>query len=402
MLKCSRYEKPWLEDPRWTRPKRINSAIMLTGFIIGLVLIFFYLWDGYWVATPIGEQYCLIMDDQFDAIGRDNWSYEIQTGRFGNGEFSWTTDDSQNVFVDAEGLHIVPTLTTDSTDITEAQLLDGYTLNLTTAGSDGTCTSTDVKMCSIKSNVTLGHILPPARSARITTKGKKSIRYGRVEVVAKMPRGDWLWPAIWMMPEDSVYGVWPASGEIDIAETRGNNYTYPRGRNVITSALHWGPDPQHDGYMTTYDTFFFKSNRLDFTDRFFTFGLEWTTDYIFMYVDNRLYRVFDLRFKGKEPFWEKGKFQGTSNSNGQLYTNPWLEAGNPIAPFDQKFYLSLKVAVGAQNGWFYNGKYNKPWVDGSASAARDFWNAKEQWLPTWGEGNDRGMTVKSVKMWQWC
>ena len=33
------------------------------------------------------------------------------------------------------------------------------------------------------------------------TRGKKNIRYGRVEVVAKMPVGDWLWPAIWMMPE---------------------------------------------------------------------------------------------------------------------------------------------------------------------------------------------------------
>jgi len=47
-----------------------------------------------------------------------------------------------------------------------------------------------------------------------------------------------------------------------------------------------------------------------------------------------------------------------------------------------------------------DGKHNKPWVDGSTFAARDFWNAKDQWLPTWGEGNDRGMTVKSVKMWQ--
>lgn len=47
-----------------------------------------------------------------------------------------------------------------------------------------------------------------------------------------------------------------------------------------------------------------------------------------------------------------------------------------------------------------DGKYNKPWVDGSVSAAKDFWKAKDQWLPTWGEGNERGMTVKSVKMWQ--
>jgi beta-glucanase (GH16 family) len=119
-----------------------------------------------------------------------------QTGGFGNGEFGWATDDPKNSFTDAEGLHIVPTLTVESTSITEAQLLNGYTLNITAAGGDGSCTSTDNKMCSIRSNDTMGYILPPARSARLTTKGKKAIKYGRVEVVAKMPKGDWLWPAI--------------------------------------------------------------------------------------------------------------------------------------------------------------------------------------------------------------
>ncbi len=46
--------------------------------------------------------------------------------------------------------------------------------------------------------------------------------YGRVEVRARMPTGDWLWPAVWMMPRDSVYGEWPKSGEIDIFEGKGN------------------------------------------------------------------------------------------------------------------------------------------------------------------------------------
>jgi len=90
-----------------------------------------------------------------------------------------------------------PTLTTESTAIDEVQLLDGYTVNLTSASSDwGSCTSPDVKMCSVTSNATLGRIIPPVRSARITTKGKKSFKYARVEIVAKMPKGDWLWPAI--------------------------------------------------------------------------------------------------------------------------------------------------------------------------------------------------------------
>jgi beta-glucanase (GH16 family) len=85
-------------------------------------------------------------------------------------------------------------MTLNDTDITVGQLLDGYTLNLTSAG---TCTSTVPGDCTVRSNFTSGTIINPVRSARLTTKGKKMIRYGRVEVVAKLPAGDWLWPAIW-------------------------------------------------------------------------------------------------------------------------------------------------------------------------------------------------------------
>lgn len=91
--------------------------------------------------------------------------------------------------MDGEGLHIIPTLTTESTDITEQQLLNGYTVNITSAEGDGSCTSSDYKACSVRSNETIGTIIPPVRSARITTRGKKSIKYGRVEVVAKAAKG---------------------------------------------------------------------------------------------------------------------------------------------------------------------------------------------------------------------
>lgn len=85
-------------------------------------------------------------------------------------------------------------------------------VNLTT---DGTCTSirkqrisdliTDSILddpCAAVSNVTNDQIINPVRSARLTTAGKKTIKYGRVEVIAKMPKGDWLWPAIWY---DNIY-----------------------------------------------------------------------------------------------------------------------------------------------------------------------------------------------------
>jgi beta-glucanase (GH16 family) len=311
------------------------------------------------------------MEDNFEKIDPANWGYEIQTGGYGNGEFDWTTDDPKNSFVDAEGLHIVPTLTTESTSITAEQIVNGYTLNITKADGDGSCTSTDYKSCGIRSNSTTGAIIPPVRSARMTTKGKKSIKYGRVEVVAKTAKGDWLWPAIWMMPEDNVYGDWPRSGEIDIAEFRGNDYKYPEGRDFVSSTLHWGPDYQHDGYINTHGTSFFR--RTDFASSWHTFGLEWTEDYLFLYLDSRLKQVMYFKFNEKNKLWKKGGFNGLTTSNGTLFEDPWKQGGKN-APFDEKFYLILNVAVGAQNGWFFDGEGNKPWVDGSDFAVRDFWN----------------------------
>jgi len=119
---------------------------------------------------------------------------EIEVGGFGTGEFDWTTSDGDNAYTDEQGLHIVPTITTEVTNITNAQLLNGYTLNLT---ADGICSSNYLSDCVAVSNSTNGTIINPVRSARLTTQGKHNITYGKVEVVAKVPRGDWLWPAIW-------------------------------------------------------------------------------------------------------------------------------------------------------------------------------------------------------------
>jgi beta-glucanase (GH16 family) len=165
-----------------------------------------------------------------------------------------------------------------------------------------------------------------------------------------------------MMPEEDVYGEWPRSGEIDIAEFRGNSYQYPEGRDFMSSTLHWGPSYKHDGYIGTHGSAFLR--RQDFTTGFHTFGLEWTENYIFMYLDSRLKQVHYTKFKKDNPLWKKGGFASLQTENGTLYDNPWKNGGKN-APFDQKFYLILNVAVGAQNGWFFDGEGNKPWVRNS-------------------------------------
>jgi beta-glucanase (GH16 family) len=210
------------------------------------------------------------------------------------GAFDWTTRDEANSYVDAEGLHIVPTMTLESTDITREQLLNGYTVNMTTNSKTwGDCTAKDIKKnndrwpCAARSNATLGQIINPVRSARLNTKGKKTIKYGRVEVTARMPRGDWLWPAIWMMPQDEVYGEWPKSGEIDIAESRGNDArTYPMGNNLVSSALHWGTATENDRWRRAYGEW--GGKRVLYSEDFHTYGLEWSEKYLFTWLDGRL------------------------------------------------------------------------------------------------------------------
>jgi len=62
--------------------------------------------------------------------------------------------------------------------------------------------------------------------------------------------------------------------------------------------------------------------------------------------------------------------------------------------------LILNVAVGGTNSWFTDGVAGKPWVDASPTARKDFWDARDEWYPTWSKGNGGEMVVKSVKMWQ--
>lgn len=247
-------------------------------------------------------------------------------------------------------------------------------------------------------NTTTGEIIQPVKSGRVNTKAGAKIKYGKIEVQAKLPEGDWLWPAIWMLPVNDTYGAWPRSGEIDIVESRGNNYTYAQGgNNIMSSALHWGPNPANDAWWRTnvkrtalHTTFAAKEH---------TFGLEWSQKYIFTYVDTLLLQVLYSNFN--EPLFKRGGFP-QSDSNGTIIADPWSYTDRLNTPFDQEFYLIMNVAVGGTNGWFQDGKSGKPWVDHSQNPKSDFWHAQDQWLPTWQAPGAGQMEVSSVKMWQQC
>ncbi|GAB0134961.1 hypothetical protein EsDP_00003313 [Epichloe bromicola] len=401
------YEKPWLSDPAMSKTNWndwIVRAFILLGFILAGVVGFFMVWpykegSASNSLTPSHStcQYCLIYQDNFATLDKTVWSHEVQLSGFGSGSFDWTTTDEKNSYVDSKGLHIVPTLTNETTPITNHDLYANYTLDLI---RDGSCTSKANFSCITTSDPVKGSMIPPIRSARLSTKGKKSIRYGRVEVVAKLPRGDWIWPAIWMMPEDSVYGPWPRSGEIDIMESRGNSRDYPEGgRNHYYGTLHWGPTAEKDGYWRTTQAK--KLRRGDYSRGFHTYGIQWTPNYIYFYIDSRIHQILFIGFKPDLPLYDLGGFSRMAE-NSTLLANPWARsnATNGNAPFDQKFYLILNVAVGSQNGWFLDHVGDKPWIDKAKNAQWTFWDAANKWLPTWGQGDERGMTVRSVKMWQ--
>lgn len=185
---------------------------------------------------------------------------------YSNGQFEMTTNDEENVFIKDHVLWIKPTLQDKD------KIESNYTMDL----RNTTCTHPQQSFfdCVAHTNTTNGTIINPVKSGRIHTKRGASIRYGRVEVTAQLPAGDWLWPAIWMLPVNNTYGDWPASGEIDIMESRGNDYHYHKGgNNIVSSTLHFGPIPRHDGWW--------RNNRKQqtplhdtFADKYHTFGLE--------------------------------------------------------------------------------------------------------------------------------
>lgn len=308
-----------------------------------------------------------------------------------NGEFELTTGDDENVFIRDGQLVIKPTIQNESY-IAETSLT-----NLT---ADGTCTSTAASDCVLKVNRTAGDIVQPAKSGRITTKTSSVIRYGRVDITAKVAAGDWLFSQFLLYPAESYYGVFPASGMIEIGTIRGNNYTYgdDEGNQLLQSSLHWGPDTTTDRWQLTTGSR--DALHSEYHEKFHTFGVEWTSKYIFSWVDTRLAQVSYVRFSHN--FFGFGGF-GATYTNGSIISNPWTGKGTGHAtPFDRPFYLIMSVGVGSTNGLFVDGVQDKPWADASTYPKKDFWDARDQWAPTWNKTGHGEMIVKKVSMWQQC
>ncbi|KIK46821.1 glycoside hydrolase family 16 protein [Suillus luteus UH-Slu-Lm8-n1] len=413
----STLDKPWVttKDPYARIAYFLTYSVAFLGIAASALRCYF----GYKSVPLINGNLCMVLDEDFTSdtdttFGPNgNWVREVQLGGFGNGEFEMTTSSTNNSYTSNGYLYITPTLTSNM--IGADAVLNGYTYNLTDCtynstnpmtnpGSSNT-TSFDAtayyQACGAVSNSTTGTIINPIQSARITTRNKASIRYGRVEVRAKVPRGDWLWPAIWMLPVNNTYGPWPMSGEIDIMESRGNGRSYPdQGIDYVRGSLNWGPLSFLNAVSKTFG--WWTQRRTDYGEGFHTYALEWTESFLRIYVDTRLHYMLELSFN--EPFFTRGNFPSVVQNGTEpiVLQNPWINGTN-ATPFDQPFYLILNLAVGGTNGWFPDNAGNKPWLDNSKTAMLDFAKAQDSWYPTWGSDGESGsFIVDSVKMWEIC
>lgn len=210
-----------------------------------------------------------VFADEFSNIGKPDsskWTYDIGGNGWGNNELEYYTNAAANASV-----------------------------------ANGILTITTKKEAYNNMNYT---------SARLVSKGTGSLLYGRVEVRAKIPTGRGMWPAIWMLSDESTYGSWPKSGELDVMENVGYDPD-PVYFTIHTQLYNGAIGTQKGGHQSIPDA----------SSTFHKYRMDWTPYAIRGYYDDVL--LF------------------TYLNDGQ---------GSASWPFDQKFHLLLNIAVGGNWG----------------------------------------------------
>ena len=179
-----------------------------------------------------------------------------------------------------------------------------------------------------------GHLIITAReenrdgrnytSGRINTAGKLDFTYGRVEARIHAPGNQGLWSAFWMLPTDSKYGTWAASGEIDIMEVFSRDPA-PFNQAAVHYGMAWPLQAFH----------YQRNESVDPSSGFHEYALEWDANELRWYVDGQHY--YTVR---NSTYWTYYVDDATG-----AFTE-----GSDSAPFDQPFHLLLNMAVGGTLG----------------------------------------------------
>jgi beta-glucanase (GH16 family) len=149
-------------------------------------------------------------------------------------------------------------------------------------------------------------------SAKLTTYGKHHMAGGKIEVVARLPKGVGTWPAIWLLGANMQSGVeWPLCGEIDIMEHVGHN------PGVVHSSLH-----SKSNYLFLNNQPVEIVTREGLQDDFHAYAMEWSKDEIRFSIDGVRHAAFKRPDNATEEQW----------------------------PFDKPFYLIMNIAMGGSWG----------------------------------------------------
>ncbi len=218
------------------------------------------------------DGYHLLWHDEFDGteLNQDIWTVELRDPGWTNNEMQAYVDTPENVYLENGNLVLRALKGKDENGLTT------YT------------------------------------SGKVNSKSKAQFTYGKVVARAKVPAGQGLWPAIWMMPQDeSFYGQWPKCGEVDIMEILGNQ------TNIMYSNIHYGlPHGENQGTYKLEDT--------TFSEGYHEFSVEWEPDEMRFYVDGELFHTANSWY--------------TAVEGEDSVTYP--------APFDQPFFVQMNLAVG--------------------------------------------------------
>ncbi|MDB4973789.1 MAG: Beta-glucanase/beta-glucan synthetase [Myxococcaceae bacterium] len=214
----------------------------------------------------------LVFDDEFEGVAGASpdpmhWVFETGGGGFGNNELEYYTARPENAALDGQGKLVI-------TARAESYMGSKYT------------------------------------SARLKTAGKFEHTYGRYEARLRIPKGQGLWPAFWMLGADIGKTAWPACGEIDIMENIGKEPT------LIHGTLH-GPGYSGGNSIGKQSELPGKAR---FADDFHVFAVEWEDKVVRWYVDDVLY---------------------------ETRTPADLPAGSKWV-YDHPFFILLNLAVGGQ------------------------------------------------------